>query len=222
MAFGQAAGQDTQGRTLRLAALVILATALSLGVWRASSLLTEPDTAPSTPAEASIAALVEPIAGPRRARVSVSRNPEGGRTVFILLDASAAPAGPQLQRILPAAAGLQLERADRLVIEETVFARGLPGRPDSAAWMELGGLGLISLIAAGIALVSLRTDTALQRPQGGSASPHPADLRPEPARPLRAVPVAVAPPEAGDVARRDPARAAAVLRKWMADREDAS
>lgn len=221
MAFLQAAGQETQGRTLRLAALVILATALSLGVWRASSLLTEPDTAPNTPAEASIAALVEPIAGPRRARVSLARNPEGGRTVFILLDAAAAPAGPELQRILPAAAGLHLDRTDRLIIEQTVFARGLPGRPDSAAWMELGGLGLISLIAAGIALVSLRTDVAQSRPRD-AAAPVPADLRPEPVRGLRAVPVAMAPAEASEVARRDPARAAAVLRGWMADREDAS
>ncbi|MFN4024229.1 MAG: hypothetical protein ACK4MQ_05320 [Hyphomonas sp.] len=221
MAFVQAAGQETQGRTLRLATLVILAVALSLGVWRASSLLTEPDTTPNSPAEASIAALVEPIAGPRRARVSVMRNPEGGRTVFVLLDAAAAPAAPELQRILPAAAGLQLDRADRLIIEETVFARGLPGRPDSAAWMELGGLGLISFIAAGIALVSLRTEAA-QLPPREAAAPVPADLRPEPARPLRAVPVAMAPPDASDVARRDPARAAAVLRRWMADREDAS
>lgn len=221
MALLQAAGQDRQGRTLRLAALVILTTALSLGVWRASSLLTEPDTAPVTQAEASIAALVEPVAGPRRARVSVTRNPDGGRTVFILLDAAAAPAGPELERILPTAVGLQLERADRLIIEQAVFARGLPGRPDSAAWMELGGLGLISLIAAGIALVSLRLEAVQPRPNE-AAGAVPAEPRPESSRPVRVVPVAMAAPEAGDVARRDPARAAAVLRKWMADREEVS
>lgn len=217
MAFRQTGSGLEAGHIVRLAALAALFLALSLCVWRASSLLTGAGTEPRGTAEASLASLIDPIAGPGNSRISIAFNAEGGRTVFVLLDAPAAPMAGDLQRILPEAAGLDFKRGDKLIIEQAMFARGLPGRPDTAAWLELGALGLVALISAGIALATLR--------QGAAPLPEPervtADLRAQPLRPLK--PLATIPaPEAADLARRDPARAAAVLRGWMNDREEAS
>lgn len=222
MAFRQAGSGLEAGRFVRLAALAALFLALCLCVWRASSLLTGAPAEPRSPAEASLTALIDPIAGPGNSRISIAFNAEGGRTVFVLLDAPAAPLAGDLQRILPEAAGLDFKRGDKLIIEQATFARGLPGRPDAAAWLELGALGLISLISAGIALATLyRAAAPLAAIPAREPERAPADLRAESLRPLKpraAVPV----PEASDLARRDPARAAAVLRGWMSDREEAS
>lgn len=219
MAFNQATVGGQTGKAIRLAALAALFLALSLCVWRASSLLTGSAAQPKSPAEASLAALIDPIAGPGNSRISIAFNAEGGRTVFVLLDAPAAPVASDLQRILPEAAGLDTAHGDKLLIEQAAFARGLPGRPDTAAWLELGALGLISLISAGIALITLRPQPlpalAPSRPE---AIP---EARGETLRALRPV----APPsaaDASDVAQRDPARAAEVLRRWMRGREEVS
>lgn len=224
MAFREAGSGLEAGRVVRLAALAALFLALSLCVWRSSSLLAGAGTEPRSPAEASLASLIDPIAGPGNSRISIAFNADGGRTVFVLLDAPAAPMAGDLQRILPEAAGLDFKRGDKLIIEQASFARGLPGRPDTAAWLELGALGLISLISAGIALATLgqgpATATATASP---AREPErlPAEGRLETLRPLRpAAPAGTT--EASDVARRDPARAAAVLRGWMNDREEAS
>lgn len=222
MAFSQATVGGQTGKAIRLAALAALFLALSLCVWRASSLLTSPGPEPKSPAEASLARLIDPVAGPGNSRISIAFNAEGGRTVFVLLDMPAAPVAGDLQRILPAAAGLDPARGDKLLIEQAAFARGLPGRPDTAAWLELGALGLISLISAGIGLATLRLPAApplaAHRPETDRAIP---EARGETLRALRPV----APPtaaEAGDVAQRDPARGAEVLRSWMRGREEVS
>lgn len=222
MAFRHTAIAGDARRAMRLAALAVVFLALSLGVWRASSLLTGGDISPRSAAEASLYSLIDPIAGPGNSRASLVSNAEGGRTVFVLLDAPAAPAAGDLQRILPEVAGLDFTRGDKLIIEQAAFARGLPGRPDSAAWLELGALGLISLISAGIALATLRIGPApvLAAPVREVERPYP-EPRVETLRTVRPVAPASA-AEAGDVAKRDPARAAAVLRGWMSGREEAS
>jgi hypothetical protein len=143
MAFNQATVGGQTGKAIRLAALAALFLALSLCVWRASSLLTGSAAQPKSPAEASLAALIDPIAGPGNSRISIAFNAEGGRTVFVLLDAPAAPVAGDLQRILPEAAGLDTARGDKLLIEQAAFARGLPGRPDTAASAALAGAGAL-------------------------------------------------------------------------------
>ena len=222
MALRHLAETGQAGRITRLAALLMLFLALALGVWRASDLLTGAAPASRNPAESSLMTLIDPIAGPGNARVTITPNAEGGRTFFLLLDAAAAPAAADLQRILPDAAGLDFTGGDKLVIEQVAFARGLPGRPDAAAWLELGALGLISLISAGLALSTLRPSAppVLAAPKDAPVR-SPLEARPETVRPLRAVP-AITAPEASDLAQRDPARAAAVLRGWMKTGEDAS
>lgn len=222
MAFTGAANAGDTRQAMRLAALAVVFLALALGVWRASSLLAGGTDSPRSPAEASLSSLMEPIAGPGNSRISIALNADGGRTVFVLLDADAAPVAGDLQRILPEAAGLDFTRGDKLIIEQAVFARGLPGRPDTAAWLELGALGLISLISAGIAIATLRQGQAAAQaaPVREAERPH-YEMRPEPLRPVRAIGSAAS-AEAGDVAHRDPARAAAVLRGWMSGREEPS
>ncbi len=222
MAFSQVTVGGQTGKAIRLAALAVLFLALSLCVWRASSLLTGSAAEPKSPAEASLASLIDPIAGAGNSRISIAFNAEGGRTVFVLLDMPAAPVAGDLQRILPEAAGLDPARGDKLLIEQAAFARGLPGRPDTSAWLELGALGLISLISAGIALATLRLRPAPalapSRPEAERAIP---EARGETLRALRPL----APPtaaEASDVAQKDPARAAEVLRGWMRSREEVS
>lgn len=222
MAFTHTAIAGDTRQAMRLAALAVVFLALSLGVWRASTLLTGGADAPRSPAEASLTSLIDPIAGPGNSRTSVAFNAEGGRTVFVLLDTRAAPVAGDLQRILPEAAALDFTRGDKLIIEQAAFARGLPGRPDTAAWLELGALGLISLISAGTALATLRPTPApaVAAPARDLERAY-SEPRAETLRPLRAVaPVSAA--EASDVAKRDPARAAAVLRGWMTGREEAS
>lgn len=222
MAFTRTAIAGDTRQAMRLAALAVVFLALSLGVWRASSLLTGGVDAPRSPVEASLISLIDPIAGPGHSRVSIAFNAEGGRTVFVLLDAPAAPMAGDLQRILPEAAALDFTRGDKLIIEQATFARGLPGRPDAAAWLELGALGLISLISAGIALATLRQTPApvAAAPARDLERPY-SEPRAETLRPLRAI-VPASAAEATDVAKRDPARAAAVLRGWMTGREEAS
>lgn len=224
MALRQADSGLEAGRIVRLAALVALFLALSLCVWRGSSLLTGAPAAPRSAAEASLSALIDPVAGPGNSRISIAFNAEGGRTLFVLLDTPAAPMAGDLQRILPEAAGLDFKRGDKLIIEQATFARGLPGRPDTAAWLELGALGLIALLSAGIALATLlgrgAAPVTVSPPREADRAAA-AELCAEALRPLR--PLAPVPaPEAADMARRNPARAAAVLRGWMSDREEAS
>jgi len=222
MAFALIAkSPDEALRTRRLAALLVLAIALALGVWRAASLLTGPDLAHHSPAEASLASLIEPVSGKNRARVSVSHNREGGRTVFVLLDSGGGPVKADIERILTAAAAIDPARGDRLAIEETVFARGLPGRPDSAAWVELGSLGAIALLAAGLALFPGRVAATAAAPARERPTDARSELRAEPTlRPLRGTQADV-PADVVDLARRDPARAAEVLRGWMQARDKA-
>lgn len=222
MAFGQ--GIDSAGRgPVRLMAMLVLAIALGLLAWRGASLLTRPPApAAANAAEAALADLLAPVAGPGLSRLSVTYNAEGGRTVLILLDETAAARIPELQRIAPLAAGLIPERGDRLVIETVSFAPGLPGRPEPSAWLELAGLSLLVLFGGALAFLTAQPAPVL-KPASQTLAPIPpsAERSPEAPRPLRPV-AAPAPDSASDLARRDPARAAAVVRGWLASKEDAS
>jgi hypothetical protein len=215
MAFGKAAEPATGG-LVRPLALLVCGLALVLLAWRGSVLLTGPGTPVSaSPAEAALSDLISPIAGPGLSRLSVTYNPEGGRTVLILLDDMAADRIPDLQRIAPLAAGILPERGDRLIIETVAFAGGLPGRPDAAAWAELAGLAL--LVLSGGALAFLSGKTAPMPAPGTHIMPAPEPVIERP-RALRPVPAA--PDAAVELARRDPARAAAVVRSWMSSRDE--
>jgi len=221
MAFAGSTATATGG-LIRPLAMLACALAFGLLCWRGAALLTGPGAPVSaSPAEAALADILSPVAGSGLSRLSVSYNAEGGRTVLLLVDERAAARLPELQRIAPIAAGLIPERGDRLVIETVAFAEGLPGRPDAAAWAELTGLGALVLIAGALAFLSGRP-ARQPVPVAQILSAPQVEERPrEVPRPIRPVPAAT-PPSSGavDIARRDPARAAAVVRGWMTDRDD--
>jgi hypothetical protein len=200
---------------VRLLATLACALALGLLAWRGAGLLTQPGPpAAASPAEAALADVLSPVAGPGLSRVSLSWNAEGGRTLLLLIDESATPRLGDLQRIAPVAAGLSAEKGDRLVIETVTFANGLPGRPGLAAWAELAGLAALVLLAGLITHLSGRS-APVPAPATQILSapmPMPAERPREPVRAIRPVPAAE---PAAEIARRDPARAAAVVRGWM-------
>lgn len=215
-----ASGNSTQAMgtgPVRLLATLACALALGLLTWRGAGLLTQPGPpAAASPAEAALADVLSPIAGPGLSRVSLSWNAEGGRTLLLLIDETAAPRLGELQRIAPVAAGLSAEKGDRLVIETVTFATGLPGRPGLAAWAELISIAAIVLLAGLITHLSGRT-APVPAPMAQVLSapvpiPQPAERPREPVRAIRPVPAAE---PAAEIARRDPAKAAAVVRGWM-------
>ena len=188
MAFGQ--GMDGTGRgPARLLAMLVLAIALGLLAWRGASLLTQPPApVAANAAEAALADIIAPVAGPGLSRLSVSYNADGGRTVLILLDETAAARIPELERIAPLAAGLIPERGDHLVIETVTFAAGLPGRPQPSAWLELAGLDLLALFGGALAFLTAQP-APVQRPAAQTLAPiaPPAERLHEAPRPLRPV-----------------------------------
>lgn len=219
MAFGKTA-DTAQAGLLRPLALLACALALGLLAWRGAALLTGPGApVAATPAEAALADILTPIAGPGLARVSVAYNAEGGRTLLVLLDSAAASRIPELQRIAPIAAGLIPERGDKLVIETVAFAGGLPGRPDMAAWIELAALAGLALIGGALAVLARGPAPVAAAPSQILPAPQPVERPREAPRALR--PVAVSTDAAADLARRDPARAAAVVRGWMTAKDEA-
>lgn len=221
MAFGGSTATPSRGR-IRPLAMLACALALGLLCWRGTALLTGPRAPVSaSPAEAALADVLSPVAGPGLSRLSVTYNPEGGRTVLLLLDARASARLPELQRIAPIAAGIVPERGDKFIIETVAFAEGLPGRPDGAAWAELAGLAALVLIGGALAMLAgPSAPVPVPAPQIMAAPQRDERLR---EAPRGGRPVAPAPPSADaalDMARRDPARAAAVVRGWMNAKED--
>jgi flagellar biosynthesis/type III secretory pathway M-ring protein FliF/YscJ len=222
MAFGSSSRAGTPGSTRSLA-MLICALALGLLAWRGAGVLTGPAApAPFNAAEAALADIVSPIAGPGLSRLSVTFNAEGGRTVLIVLDKRASAQIPELERIAALAAGIIPEQGDRLVIETVTFATGIPGRPTPEQWAELIGLAVLAVAGGGLIAVS-GAPLTVHSPAAQLISAPPAAPERTPAQAPRAprpVPVAQPTEAAAEMARRDPARAAAVVRGWMNTRDE--
>lgn len=210
----------------RVLALLAFVMAACLGGWRASESFTQPDTewVPASAMEASLMGILEPLAGKGNIRLSITDNGGTGRTIFVLLSEEAANAAPTIERVTQSVTMLEPAAGDQLVIEEAAFARGVPGRPSAETWTELGLFGGLCLLLAWIGLAP------------GSEKPAaPVHSEARPPVPLKSVPVsesvtpqrprriAQAEPEtAADIARKDPAKAASILRTWMQGEEGAA
>jgi flagellar biosynthesis/type III secretory pathway M-ring protein FliF/YscJ len=220
MAFGGSTATQARG-LIRPLAMLACALALGLLCWRGAALLTGPGMPVSaSPAEAALADVLSPVAGPGLSRLSVTYNAEGGRTVLLLVDDRASARLPELQRIAPIAAGIIPERGDKLIIETVAFAEGLPGRPDAAAWAELAGLAALVLIGGVLALMAGQSAPIPVPAAQILPAPLPAERPREAPRAVRPVAAAPSPDAAVEIARRDPARAAAVVRGWMNAKDD--
>ena len=220
MAFGGSTATQARG-LIRPLAMLACALALGLLCWRGAALLTGPGAPVSaSPAEAALADVLSPVAGPGLSRLSVTYNAEGGRIVLLLVDDRASARLPELQRIAPIAAGIIPERGDKLIIETVAFAEGLPGRPDAAAWAELAGLAALVLIGGALAVLAGQSAPIPVPAAQILPAPLAAERPREAPRPVRPVAAAPSPDAAVEIARRDPARAAAVVRGWMNAKDD--
>tara|TARA_R110002049_G_scaffold149630_2_gene312674 strand:- start:233 stop:907 length:675 start_codon:yes stop_codon:yes gene_type:complete len=214
-------GAGPSPRVLALAAFVI---AFGLLAWRGSALLTtdNPLSATATPLEASLMNIIEPVAGSGNARISVNTSSDGARTVLVLLDAAASAQASTVESLVTAAARLDVLNGDLLVMQQATFAKGAPGRPDTAAYGELAFLALLAGLVGWLAFVprdDMVFETVAEAPLRPLAPTPERILAPTPVRTVRASP---ATGDAAELARKDPARAAEILRGWMNNRTDAA
>ena len=214
-------GAGPSPRALALAAFVI---AFGLLAWRCSALLTSDNPLPATatPLEASLMNIIEPVAGPGNARISVNTSANGGRTVLVLLDANAGGQASTIEGLVTAAARLDVMAGDLLVMQQAAFAKGAPGRPDAAAYGELSFLALLAGLLGWLAFV-LRAEMVFETVEEAPLR----TIAPTPERalsstPIRPVRTALPSSDAAELARKDPARAADILRGWMTNRTDAA
>lgn len=216
-------GAGPSPRALALAAFVI---ALGLLAWRGSALLTSDNALPATatPLEASLMNVIEPVAGPGNARISVNTTASGGRTVLVLLDTAAGAQASTIENLVTAAARLDVAAGDLFVMQQVAFAKGAPGRPDAAAFGELSFLALLAGLLGWLAFVP-REDIVFETVEEAplrTLSPTPDRDRPLVPTPVRTARPPLPTSDAAELARKDPARAAEILRGWMNNRTDAA
>ena len=214
-------GAGPSPRALALAAFVI---ALGLLAWRGSALLTSDNPLPATatPLEASLMNIIEPVAGPGNARISVNTSVNGGRTILVLLDASAGGQASTIESLVTAAARLDVMAGDLFVMQQAAFAKGAPGRPDAAAYAEMSFLALLAGLLGWLTFLpraEMVFETVEEAPLRTTAPTPERTLTPMPIRPAR---TALPSSDAAELARKDPARAADILRAWMTNRTDAA
>ncbi|MBU2606479.1 MAG: hypothetical protein KKC43_11390 [Alphaproteobacteria bacterium] len=212
------------GLSPRALALVAFVIALGLLAWRGSALLTSDNPLPATatPLEASLMNIIEPVAGPGNARISVNTSATGGRTVLVLLDIGASAQAPTIESLVTAAARLDIMAGDLFVMQQAAFAKGAPGRPDAVAYGELSFLALLAGLLGWLSFVpraEMVFETIEDAPLHALSSASERKLAPTPIHPVRS---ALPTSDAAELARKDPARAADILRGWMSNRTDAA
>ena len=198
-------------RALALAACVV---ALGLLVWRGSEVMTRTPASPGplSQSEASLLSVAEAVAGQGHVRVSMARQAGKGRQVLVLVDEKSAIDDATLVNVVTLAGGLSDGDGDRVTIQRVPFAAGVTGAPTSHDWAELSLLALLAGLTGWIGLTAPRREA--DAPVELVQEALPARRMAEPAAPVKPASPAQS-GEAADLARRDPARAADVVRGWM-------
>ena len=210
---GFSRGATPSTRAVALAACVV---ALGLLAWRGSDLLSRAPASPGplSQTEASLLSVAEALAGQGHVRVSATRQSGKGQQILVLLDEKAPIDDATLVRVVASAAGLGEQGGGAVDLQRVPFAPGVTGAPKPSDWAELSMLALLAGLAGWLGLTAPRREGE----QGA-----PVEVMRE-TLPVRRMPLADDPPkpaapvhndEAADLARRDPARAASVLRGWM-------
>lgn len=212
----------------RQAALVALCLAACLFAWRGNILL-RGDAPVSAQAAASaqsqtLHALLEPVLGRDAFRTASHTDEDGRRTVLILVDTPdksfelSAGLRERIEMILVAATGFDAER-DSLQIQPFAFARGTRGGLSQAGLLELGGLGLITLLLGYVVLASGERRMQPHQPAANDAVSAPVNLPSAPARTVHPERDTAhdTPGEIQRLVRDDPKRAARIIRNWMND-----
>ena len=204
---GFSRGATPSTRAVALAACVV---ALGLLAWRGSAVLTRAPASPGplSQTEASLLSVAEALAGQGHVRVSVTRQSGKAQQVLVLLDENAPVEDAVLSGVVASAAG-----TGTVDLQRVAFAPGISGAPKPSDWAELSLLALLAGLAGWLGF----------RAPGAEAQSAPVEVMRE-TLPVRRMPQADEAPkpaaparndEAADLARRDPARAAAVVRGWM-------
>ena len=205
----------SRGATPSTQALAFAACAAALGLlaWRGSEVLTRAPASPGplSQSEASLLSVAEAMAGQGHVRVSLVRHAGGVRQVLLLVDAKSGVDEPTLSKTISKAAGLDAAKGESVDLQRVAFAPGVSGAPLPRDWAELSLLALLAGLAGWIGFkaerreempVELVQETLPARMPSQSAEPvfRPAPMRDD---------------DAADLARRDPGRAADVVRAWM-------
>ncbi len=217
--------QDSAARRLRLLAIVACALALGLAGWRTFDIMTKPASATltGTAYEQELVSLIEPVAGSGHVRLNLHRSETGARTFLILIDGPEIRQNPhaiRIETLLASAAGFNAANGDRLDIQQFPFASGVSARPSEAELAELAGLGLLALLLGYMAFMPERTrltaPTQTARPETEQSAPRLRRMLPD----ASTLETPTHTRRATSEAARDPAAAAAVVRKWMRDGEN--
>ncbi len=207
-----------------LAALVLI-LALGLTAWRASAVFSARESATgASAAETALLSTLEAVAGEGAVRVTLNRGAGNVRTLFILLDESAPVDAAKIAALAEASAGLDFEAGERLIVETALFHKGFIAAADPDGVIEMGALALL-VVCAGALFLTLKAErTEIQIPALPSYAPTAAPPpQSEPALRLAAVARETsAVQDAAALARRDPQRAAGIVRAWMNGRGDAA
>ncbi|HPE49016.1 MAG TPA: hypothetical protein PLR76_11490 [Hyphomonas sp.] len=220
MAHGNSGTERGATPSTRAVALAALVVAIGLLGWRGMDVLTRAPASPGplSQAETSLLSVAEAIAGPGHVRVSVARRAGGGRQVLVLLDEAAGLDADTVTRVMTAAAAIDAAKGDTVDLQSVSFAPAMTGAPTPSDWTELSLLALLAGLAAWLGFAPVRT------------APAPVELvretlptrMPAAAPSARPAPTAPRAQDAADLARRDPARAADIVRGWMGKPGDAA
>jgi len=207
---GISRGATPSTRAVALAACVV---AMGLLAWRGTEILTRAPASPGplSQTEASLLAVTEAVAGQGHVRVSVARQVGGGQQILVLLDEKSVIDDAVLENVVRLASGSGDGDRDRVVIQRAPFAAGVTGAPAPSDWAELSLLAFLAGLSGWLSLSAGRREDA---PVEVVREILPARMAPVPSEPVRPAAPSHA-GEAADLARRDPSRAADVVRGWM-------
>ncbi len=217
-------------RALALLALVLslLLVSLHLGEVLAPSVASSPRAEIGVEADPAPSAerLLATLAGPGAVRVMIHGDRDGTRSILVLLD-TRVPATERLDRatladLLSAAGRFAPEAGDRLNVLRAPFATPRSDAPGLGAILELAGLALLASLALAWCVAAW---LAVEAPEAASARPgrDGTDIRPAsagassdrgPAYGGQLRPELVQ--RGRDTLRADPAKAAGILRSWIA------
>ena len=220
MAHGNSGIERGATPSTRAVALAALVVSLGLLGWRGMDMLTRAPASPGplSQAETSLLSVAEAIAGPGHVRVSVARRAGGGRQVLVLLDEAAGADAETIARVVTAAAAIDDAKGDTVDLQRVSFAPAMTGAPTPSDWTELSLLALLAGLAAWLGFAPARSATTQVELVRETLSSRMAPV-PQPVRPAQAPQRAQ---DAADLARRDPARAADIVRGWMGKPGDAA
>ena len=214
MAYGRPGITRSATPSTRALALAACVVALGLLAWRGSEVMTRTPASPGplSQSEASLLSVAEAVAGQGHVRVSIARQPGGVRQVLLLLDDKTGVDDAALSNMISLAAGLDTGKGERVELQRAAFAPGISGAPLPRDWAELSLLALLAGLAGWIGFKSDRHESTA--PVELVQETLPARMAPQSVEPsVRPLPVQG--DEAADLARRDPGRAADVVRAWM-------